>query len=178
MNEFVFILSTKKNPKQNIYTASKASSTFPHSTSLDDYSNAGSMSVFFLIFFLFFKKMLTALFISSTFIKGWLIKTSDTARWSHRCWRTTSSFGSAATIRDQRTGCIGSRLLLQHFSTLWRREQPRFRHLPNHLTGLGANRYWWAAVSDRSCASGAFCFEGEDSWYFFYFCWPGYVWKA
>lgn len=46
-----------------------------------------------------------------------------------------SPFGSSSIIREKKTGYIGSRLLLQHFSTLLGQEQPRYWHLLNHLTG-------------------------------------------
>lgn len=46
-----------------------------------------------------------------------------------------SPFGSSSIIREKKTGYIGSRLLLQHFSTLLGPEQPRYWHLLNHLTG-------------------------------------------
>lgn len=46
-----------------------------------------------------------------------------------------SPFGRSSIIREKKTGYIGSRLLLQHFSTLLGREQPRYWHLLNHLTG-------------------------------------------
>lgn len=83
----------------------------------------------------------------------------------------TSAVGSAATIREERTGYIGSRLLLQHFSTLWRREQPRFWHLLNHLTGLAANHYRCPAVSECSRVSGAFLLRSGKTFFFFFF-WP------
>lgn len=67
-----------------------------------------------------------------------------------------STFGSAATISEQRTGYTGSCLLLQHCSTLRRPEQPRFGHLLHHLIGPAANRDRCPAGSHCSPVRGAF----------------------
>lgn len=62
---------------------------------------------------------------------------------------------------EERAGCIGWCLLLQHFSTLWRWQQPRFWHLLNDLMGLAANHYWCPTVS--KCSRVRFFFS-----FFFY----------